>query len=87
MLLLHTKTDCPWCSSAKEWLADRNIPFTVIVHDDDAERQAFYDGLGLERSARTVPQVLLFEDGEQYRVGGFKELIGSGIESLFGRVS
>lgn len=80
---IHSKSSCPHCATAREFLADRNIPFTETKHDDDAERQAFYDGLGLAGSQRTVPQVLLVHDDEVYRVGGARGLAISGIESLF----
>ena len=80
---IHSKADCPHCATAREFLADRNIPFTEIKHDDDAERQAFYDELELTGSQRTVPQVLLVHDEGFYRIGGARELAVSGIESLF----
>jgi len=82
-LTLHTKTGCPHCDAAKAWLTERGIPFDVALHDDDAERQALYDRLGLVGSARTVPQAVLTADGEEYRIGGYAALVVSGVESLF----
>jgi len=63
-LTLNTKTGCPWCERAKAWLTERGIRFDTVLHDDDAERQALYDRLGLTGSARTVPQAVLEADGE-----------------------
>lgn len=77
---LHTKTDCPWCDMAKEFLASRNIPFTTIVHDDDAGRRAFY----AQHGCSTVPQVIVVDDGVPFRIDGYAALTLSGIDSLLG---
>lgn len=82
---VNSKTGCPLCTKAKAFLTGRQLSFTEILHDDDAARQAFYDQLGLVGGERTVPQVFLVdtESGERYRIGGSRELEGSGIASLF----
>jgi len=72
---VHSKTDCPYCTKAKQWLTDRNIPFELFVYDDDAERNAMYDGFALEGSDRTVPQI--FVDG--VRLGGYTKLVNSDV--------
>lgn len=80
---VHSKADCPHCAAVKEWLAGQGIPFTEHRHDDDAERQVFYDGLGLVGPARTVPQVILVDGTDRYRLGGNQATRVSGVESLF----
>lgn len=81
---IHTKTGCPNCERAKEWLADHQIPFTAVLHDDDAERAALYESFGLEGKSRTVPQVVLTdEDGESWRLGGYDTLTTMAVEKLF----
>jgi glutaredoxin len=80
---VHSKIaeHCPFCAAAKAWLATRGIPFTEIVHDDFTERNAFYDSLGLTGRERSVPQIILVdEEGERFRIGGYSELQSSGIE-------
>lgn len=75
---VHSKTDCPYCTKAKAWLTERNIPFELFVYDDDAERAAMYDRFGLTEQ-RTVPQI--FVDG--VRLGGYSDLIKSDVEDRF----
>ncbi len=77
---VHSKTICPYCTKAKAWLTERNIPFELFVYDNDTERGAMYDRFGLtEQSQRTVPQI--FVDG--VRLGGYSDLIKSDVEDRF----
>lgn len=76
---VHTKTDCPWCVKAKEWLSERGIPFSLYVYDDLTERNGMYDHFGLHEGERTVPQIVV--DGE--RIGGYSALIKSDVEDRF----
>ncbi len=76
---VHSMEGCPWCDRAKAWLRGRGHEFTEVRHDDRAERNAFYDSLGLEGVQRTVPQVLFLDGGDVTRVGGFAELERSGL--------
>ena len=73
---VYSKTICPYCTKAKAWLTERDIPFTLIVLDDDAARNAMYDSFGLIGGQRTVPQIVI--DGD--RVGGYSDLISSDVE-------
>ena len=78
-LEVHSKADCPFCVLAKDWLAERTIPYDEIRHDDPAERNSFYDTLGLEGNARTVPQVILVDGSDRFPIGGYQELKVSGL--------
>lgn len=83
-VVVHTKTEpdpCPYCEKAKEWLKAHEIPFVEVIHNDVAERQAFYDSLGLKGDARTVPQIICIDDvtGERYPIGGYNALALSGL--------
>jgi glutaredoxin len=87
-VVIYTKVldetgECPFCIKAKEFLSKKGIPYKE--HSlSAAERQAIYDDLQLEGTHRTVPQILICDvEGEHHRVGGFSELVSSGIESLF----
>lgn len=74
-IVIHSKTHCPYCMRAKEYLSEHGIGYTEIVHDDFGERQSMYDGFGLSDGARTVPQVVI--DG--VRIGGYAELLRSDV--------
>ena len=83
-IVVHAKSDeppCPYCEKAKEWLTAQSIPFTVVDHNEAAERQAFYDSLGLKGADRTVPQIIIIDDetGKRYRIGGHDALLVSGL--------
>ena len=68
---VYSKTNCPYCVSAKNWLKQRGYAYEEIVIDNDGERQKFYESVG--NGVRTVPQI--YVDGE--RIGGFQDLIKS----------
>jgi glutaredoxin len=68
---VYSKTNCPYCVSAKNWLKQRGYAYEEIVIDNDSERQKFYESVG--NGVRTVPQI--YVDGE--RIGGFQDLIKS----------
>ena len=76
---IHSKSDCPWCMKAKEWLTERGHPFSEIPHEDPAERQVFYDQLGLQDGDRTMPQIFIVDEGDRHRVGGYDRLDTSGL--------
>lgn len=70
-VVVYSKTHCPYCVRAKEWLATHGVQYESIVLDDDAQRQAFY----AEHNGQfgTVPQI--FVDGQ--RIGGYTEMLRS----------
>jgi len=68
---VYSKTNCPYCVSAKNWLKQRGYAYEEVVMDNDGERQKFYESVG--NGVRTVPQI--YVDGE--RIGGFQDLIKS----------
>ena len=78
---IHSKDDCIFCTRAKEWLGARGIAYEETRHDDQAERNAFYDSLGLKGKDRSVPQMFLVDtaSGDRTYVGGFSELENSGL--------
>ena len=80
---MNGKSNCPWCDKSEAWLNEHAIPFTKILHDDEAARNALYDHLGLVGSERTMPQILFAEDGVEWRIGGYQALVSEGFESLF----
>jgi glutaredoxin len=84
-VIIHSKDGCPFCDEARAFMTGNAVPFTEVKHNDPAARAAMYDGFGLTGTQRTVPQVVVMDDGEAYRIGGAQALRISGIGSLFHR--
>jgi glutaredoxin 3 len=66
MITVYSKTHCPYCVKAKNYLQSRNINFREVNIEEDAEAREFI----LEQGHRTVPQLyvgdrLLVADGWQ----------------------
>ena len=68
MLIVYSKTVCPYCVNAKNYLKSKNIPFREINIEDDAEAREFITAQGL----RTVPQI--FMHGKIFVDGGWAGL-------------
>ena len=73
LVVVQSKTDCPYCKKAKEWLTEHGIAFTEMNYDDYDARQAMYDSFGLVNGQRTVPQIVV----DDVRLGGYSELLAS----------
>jgi glutaredoxin 3 len=71
-----SKTGCPWCLKAKEWLNSNRVKFIEEVIDDVEKRAEFYRSCG--PGVNSVPQIFLDDD----RIGGYTELIERGSEVL-----
>lgn len=67
---VYTRKRCPYCTSAKIWLKQKNYQFEEISLDNKEVLQEF---LSNNPNAKTVPQI--FVEGEL--IGGFAELIKS----------
>jgi glutaredoxin 3 len=70
---VYSKTICPFCTQAKNYLTKHGIAYTEVNLDDEEARKAFYAKCG--PGVRTVPQI--FVDNE--RIGGYQELIKSDV--------
>jgi glutaredoxin len=68
---IYSKTNCPYCVAAKNWLKQKGYVYEEVLMDDDGERKKFYESVG--NGVRTVPQI--YVDGE--RIGGYSELTKS----------
>lgn len=73
---MFSKTDCPSCVKATEWLRNRGYDYEQIKLETQAERDALYDRLGLSGDERRVPQIFIVdtESGHRERVGGYDAL-------------
>ena len=68
MLTLYSKTVCPYCVNAKNFLQAKNIPFEEVnIEQSDAARQFIID-----KGHRTVPQI--YFQGGLFVEGGFQGL-------------
>jgi glutaredoxin-related protein len=74
---IYTKTICPYCTAAKNWLKSKGYTYEEINLDNDSDRQKFYESVG--NGVRTVPQI--YVDGE--RIGGYQELTTSRLATSF----
>ena len=68
---IYSKTNCPYCVAAKNWLKQKGYVYEEVLMDDDTERKKFYESVG--NGVRSVPQI--YVDGE--RIGGYSELTKS----------
>lgn len=79
-ILMYTKTICPYCQMAKQYLIEHQISYTEQVYDDDQQRQMMYDELGLVGDQRTVPQIFVIDAaGRRRRIGGYHDLLYSDV--------
>lgn len=74
-IVVFSKTDCPYCTRTKEYLAGHGLPYTEKLLDDFDQRQAMYDSFGLVHGKRTVPQIVI----DSVRIGGYTELLQSDV--------
>lgn len=68
MLTIYSKTVCPYCVQAKNFLQAKNINFREINIEQDTEAREFITSQGL----RTVPQI--FFNGKIFVEGGWTGL-------------
>ena len=67
---VYTKKRCPYCTSAKIWLSQRDYEYEEISLDNTDILKEFIEQ---NPTLRTVPQIFV---GKQ-NIGGFSELIKS----------
>jgi len=76
MLTIYSKTVCPYCVNAKNYLKSKDIPFREINIEQDSEAREFIQSQGL----RTVPQI--FMDGKIFVEGGWSGLSKMSAEEI-----
>jgi glutaredoxin len=81
MITVYSKTHCPYCVNAKNYLQSRNINFREVNIEEDAEAREFI----LEQGHRTVPQLYV---GDCLLVeGGWQGLSRLSTEEIMERIS
>jgi glutaredoxin 3 len=80
MLTIYSKTVCPYCVQAKNYLKAKNINFREINIEQDVEAREFITNQGL----RTVPQI--FMDGKIFVEGGWAGLSKMTAEDILSEI-
>ena len=80
-LTVYSKTVCPYCVHAKNYLKQHNIDFEEInIEKDDTAREFI-----MNQGHRTVPQIYL--NGELFVDGGWEGLSNIGLDTIRQRVN
>ena len=69
-ITVYTKKRCPYCTSSKIWLKQRDYIFNEVSLDNPEDSTKF---ITENPNLRTVPQIFV---GDKH-IGGFTELIES----------
>ena len=80
MLIIYSKTVCPYCVQAKNYLKSKNINFREVNIEQDAEAREYITQQGL----RTVPQI--FMDGKIFVEGGWTGLSKMTAEEILSEI-
>jgi len=80
MLTIYSKTVCPYCVQAKNYLKSKNINFREVNIEDDAEAREFI----IQQGLRTVPQI--FMDGKIFVEGGWTGLSKMTAEDILSEI-
>ena len=80
MLTVYSKTVCPYCVQAKNYLKAKNNTFREVNIEQDAEAREFITQQGL----RTVPQI--FMDGKIFVEGGWTGLSKMTAEEILSEI-
>jgi glutaredoxin len=68
---IYVKTDCPFCKKAVMSLQQTNLPFIVIVVDNNHE---YLEAVKQQTSHKTVPIVLEHTEAGARLIGGSDDL-------------
>jgi len=85
---VYSKSGCPFCVKAKDWLTGHGFTFTENVLDDEEQRMAFYQKIngnkeeitrGTEqRRVNSMPQIFI----DDKRIGGYDDLMSKADDLL-----
>lgn len=70
---VFSKSNCPYCVMAKQFLERNDIAYEETNLDDEAEKMAFYAKCG--PGVRSMPQIFV----DDVRIGGYQDLMKSDI--------
>ena len=80
MLTVYSKTVCPYCVNAKNFLKAKGIEFSEINIEENEEARQFLK----DKGHRTVPQI--YKDGEVFVEGGWQGLSKLSAEEINSRL-
>jgi len=80
MLTVYSKTVCPYCVQAKNYLRAKNINFREINIEEDEDAREFIQSQG----HRTVPQIYM--DGKIFVEGGWTGLSKMSAEDILAEI-
>jgi glutaredoxin 3 len=80
MLTVYSKTVCPYCIQAKNFLKNKNIGFKEINIEQDPAAREFIMNAG----HRTVPQI--YFDGKLFVEGGWQGLSKMSSEEIVNKL-
>lgn len=80
MLTVYSKTACPHCVNAKNFLKNKNINFQEINIEQDTEAREFIQSQG----HRTVPQIYM--NGKIFVKGGWTGLSNMTAEDILAEI-
>jgi len=80
MLTVYSKTVCPYCVQAKNYLKSKNIVFNEINIEKDQEARDFI----MEQGHRTVPQI--YFNGSLFVEGGWQGLSKMSAEQILEKI-
>lgn len=71
MFTMYTMPNCPHCIGAKELLKSKGFQPSERIAGKHFQRQELIDLLG---PVRTLPQIILEQEGKMLHIGGFSDL-------------
>lgn len=80
MLTVYSKTVCPYCVQAKNFLKSKNIVFSEINIEEDETARNFI----MTQGHRTVPQIYL--NGSLFVEGGWQGLSKMSAEQILEKI-
>lgn len=80
MLTIYSKTVCPYCVNAKNYLKSKNISFREVNIEENDEARAFMQAQG----HRSVPQIYL--NGRLFVEGGWAGLSKMSAEEILNEI-
>jgi glutaredoxin len=69
MLIVYSKSNCPFCVKAKHLLTTKNIEFKTVNIEEDSESREWL----IAQGHKAVPQI--YKDDQLFVEGGYQGLI------------
>jgi len=69
MLIVYSKSNCPFCDKAKHLLTTKNIEFKTVNIEEDPDSREWL----IAQGHRAVPQI--YKDDELFVEGGYQGLV------------